>query len=282
MDMKLLRKQAADYMDYLKYEERSENTITQYQRDISSFLSWAESTGMELVKGTVIHYKEKLQEAYTPTSVNTKLAALNSFFSYLERFDLKVKQLKIQRQAYCSSEKELTKGEYHRLVNTAKKLENQRLALIIQTIGGTGIRVSELEFITGEAVYKGEAVVRLKGKTRTILIPEKLRRLLKQYMKQEKIQTGPVFITKNGRLLHRSSIWKMMKNLCKSAGVDEKKVFPHNLRHLFARCFYGIDKDIVKLADVLGHSSINTTRIYIISTGEEHRRQMDAMGLVVV
>lgn len=278
MEQTELRTQVTAYTSYLTQEERSTATITQYQRDIHCFLAWMD--GKDLVKETVIQYKETLQGEYKTASVNAKLAALNGFFDFLDRGDLKVKQLKVQRQAYCSQEKELTKEEYQKLIHAAKQRGNEKLSLLIQTICGTGIRVSELQFITAEAVKSGEAVIRLKGKVRTILIPEKLRCRLKQFLKQETIAAGPVFVTRNGKPLHRSNIWKMMKSLCKTAGVAEEKVFPHNLRHLFARCFYGLDKDIAKLADILGHSSINTTRIYIVSTGAEHRIQMDALGLV--
>lgn len=175
----------------------------------------------------------------------------------------------------------MSKAEYLRLVKATKEKKNEKLALLLQTICGTGIRVSEVAYITAEAVCRGEAVIRLKGKTRTILLPKKLQKALKEYMRREKITTGPVFVTRTGRPLDRSNIWKMMKALCRDAGVDKKKVFPHNLRHLFARCFYSVDKDIAKLADILGHSSINTTRIYIISSGTEHRRRLDALGLLL-
>ena len=213
--------------------------------------------------------------------MNAKLSALNSFFAFIGRRDLKLKLLKIQKSAYCPADKELSKAEYVRLVRAAEGRKNYRLALLLQTICCTGVRVSEVRYITAEAVNRGEAVIRLKGKTRRILLPKKLQRCLKTYLRREKITAGPVFVTRTGRPLDRSNIWKMMKALCQEAGVDEKKVFPHNLRHLFARCFYSIDKDIAKLADILGHSSINTTRIYIISSGTEHRRQLDALGLVV-
>lgn len=234
----------------------------------------------ELTKEATLSYKEKLEQDYQPVSVNVKLSALNSFFEFVGRSDLRLKLLKIQQKAYCSAEKELSKAEYLRLVKTAEQEDNQKLALLLQTICGTGIRVSEVKYITAEAVNRGEASIRLKGKNRTILIPKKLQKRLKDYIRREKIKDGPVFITRTGKPLDRSNIWRMMKALCQEAGVDEKKVFPHNLRHLFARCFYSIDKDIAKLADILGHSSINTTRIYIITSGAEHRRQLDALELV--
>lgn len=280
MEMNKYKIQMAAYSGYLEQEERSETTMIQYRRDILSFLNWAD--GMEATKETVIRYKQYLQTQYQASSVNVKLAAINGFFSFLKRFDLRVKRLKIQRQAYCSSEKELSKEEYQRLVAASKEQGKEKLSLVLQTICGTGIRISELRFITVEAVCRGEASIRLKGKNRTVLLPGKLRRLLQNYIRREKLVSGPVFITGGGKPLDRSNVWKAMKALCNSAGVDAKKGFPHNLRHLFARCFYARHKDIAKLADILGHSNINTTRIYIISTGAEHRRQMDALGLCII
>lgn len=270
--------QMKNYLNHLRDEEHSPATIRQYRHDILCFFS-ALGTG-ELTKEATLSYKEKLEQDYQPVSVNVKLSALNSFFEFVGRSDLRLKLLKIQQKAYCSAEKELSKAEYLRLVKTAEQEDNQKLALLLQTICGTGIRVSEVKYITAEAVNRGEASIRLKGKNRTILIPKKLQKRLKDYIRREKIKDGPVFITRTGKPLDRSNIWRMMKALCQEAGVDEKKVFPHNLRHLFARCFYSIDKDIAKLADILGHSSINTTRIYIITSGAEHRRQLDALELV--
>lgn len=270
--------QMKNYLNHLRDEEHNPATIRQYRHDILCFFS-ALGTG-ELTKEATLSYKEKLEQDYQPVSVNVKLSALNSFFEFVGRSDLRLKLLKIQQKAYCSAEKELSKAEYLRLVKTAEQEDNQKLALLLQTICGTGIRVSEVKYITAEAVNRGEASIRLKGKNRTILIPKKLQKRLKDYIRREKIKDGPVFITRTGKPLDRSNIWRMMKALCQEAGVDEKKVFPHNLRHLFARCFYSIDKDIAKLADILGHSSINTTRIYIITSGAEHRRQLDALELV--
>lgn len=271
--------QVEKYMNYLRNEERSSATICQYERDVLCFFSFLNLN--ELTKEAVLQYKQELMKEYQPVSVNVKLSALNSFFSFIGREDLKLKLLKIQKSVYCPEEKELSKSEYFRLVQAAERKKNRKLALLLQTICGTGIRVSEVKYITAEAVYCGEAVIQLKGKTRTILLPKRLQKKLKNYLKRERIVEGPVFITRTGRPLDRSNIWKMMKNLCRDAGVDEKKVFPHNLRHLFARCFYSIDKDIARLADILGHSSINTTRIYIITSGTEHRRHLDALELVV-
>ncbi len=267
------------YLAKLSLEERSTGTIQQYRRDITQFLTHL--AGRPLTKAEVIGFKEALEQRYRATSVNAKLAAVNGFLNHLGRGDLRVKALRIQRKAYCPQGKELSKSEYLRLVQAAQHQENERLSLLLQTLCGTGIRVSELQFITAEAVQRGEAVVQLKGKTQMILIPDRLRRKLRQFARQERITAGPIFATRSGAPLDRSNIWKMMKALCRSAGVDESKVFPHNLRHLFARAFYSTDRDIAKLADILGHSSINTTRIYIISTGWEHRQKMDTLGLVI-
>lgn len=267
------------YLAFLEQEERSLATRKQYRHDVLDFFHFLQ--GAELSKEVVVRYKAVLQQAYKPASVNAKIAAINGFFSYIGKGHLKVRQLKIQRQAFCPKERELSKVEYLRLIRAAESRHNKKLSLLLQTLCGTGIRVSELCFITAEAVRRGESTIRLKGKTRTVLIPGKLKKALKHYLNRQGIEAGPVFITRNGRPLDRSNIWRMMKSLCADAGVQPSKVFPHNLRHLFARCFYAIDRDLAKLADILGHSNINTTRIYIVSSGVEHRRQMDALGLVV-
>ena len=238
--------------------------------------------GNEITKDTVIAYKNKLlSENYAVRSINSMLASLNSLFAFLGWSDCRVKSIKFQRQIYCSEDKELTKAEYTRLVNAAKQKGNGRLNLVLQTICGTGIRVSELQYITVEAVKSGEAVVSLKGKTRTVFIVKELRQKLLHYAKFQNICTGVIFVTRSGRPMSRTNIWREMKNLCEQAGVNPQKVFPHNLRHLFARTFYGIEKDISKLADILGHSNINTTRIYIIATGTEHRQRMENMRLII-
>ena len=275
-----MKEKIKDYMRYLAYEEKSPSTIKQYRRDILSFFA---CLGNEPVtKERVIQYKNKLSEKYRPASVNAKIAALNSFFSYIELPQLRVKQLKIQRNTFSSQKKELRKAEYMRLVETAKHKGDEKLALMLQTICGTGIRVSELQFITAEAVNIGQAAICLKGKNRSVVISGKLRKFLREYMRKNRIAAGPVFVTRNGRPVDRSYIWKMMKSLCESAGVQKEKVFPHNLRHLFATCFYSIDKDMARLADILGHSNINTTRIYIASFGYEHRKRIDSLGLVTI
>lgn len=214
-------------------------------------------------------------------SINSMLASINSLFAFLGWHNLKIKALKLQQQIFCREEKELTKAEYTRLCKTAKHNCNERLNLILQTICGTGIRVSELQFITVESVKQNEAVVSLKGKTRSVFIVKDLKKKLLSYAAKQNIKTGMIFVTRTGKPINRTNIWREMKNLCKEANVNPQKVFPHNLRHLFARVFYSIEKDIAKLADILGHSSINTTRIYIISTGTEHRRRMENMRLII-
>lgn len=276
----LTDKQIAAFAVHLKNEEKSENTVEKYIRDVGAFAAYVGDA--EITKETVITYKNNLlSENYAVRSMNSMLASLNSLFSFLGWSDCKVKSIKLQRQIYCPEEKELTKAEYMRLVNTAKQKGNERLNLILQTICGTGIRVSELQYITVEAVKCGEAIVSLKGKTRTIFIVRELQKKLLRYAAEQGISSGTIFITRTGRPLSRTNIWREMKGLCEQAGVNPQKVFPHNLRHLFARVFYGIEKDIAKLADILGHSSINTTRIYIISTGDEHRRRMEYMRLIL-
>ena len=276
----LTEKMIEDFSCYLKSEEKSENTVGKYLRDVRTFAEYL--GGAEITKETVIAYKSRLlAENYAVRSINSMLASLNSLFSFLNWMDCRVKSIKLQRQIYCPEEKELTKAEYMRLVNTAKQKSNERLSLILQTICGTGIRVSELQYITVEAVKRGEAVVSLKGKTRSVFIVKELRKKLLRYAAEQRIQTGAVFITRTCKPISRTNIWREMKGLCEQAGVNPQKVFPHNLRHLFARVFYSIEKDIAKLADILGHSSINTTRIYIISTGTEHRRRMEHMRLII-
>ena len=276
----LTDKLVAEFSAHLKNEEKSQNTTEKYLRDVRMFAAHFRDT--EITKEKVIAYKSKLlAEHYAVRSVNSMLASLNSLFTFLGWSDCKVKSMKLQRQIYCPEEKELTKAEYLRLVNTAKRKGKERLNLILQTIGGTGIRVSELEYITVEAAKSGKAVVALKGKTRSVFLVKELQKKLLRYATEQNISSGTIFITRNGKPLSRTNIWREMKGLCQEAGVNPQKVFPHNLRHLFARVFYGIEKDIAKLADILGHSSINTTRIYIISTGSEHRKRMEHMHLIL-
>ena len=272
-------KMIAGFREHLILEERSVATIQKYIRDVKAFMAYAQNSA--ITKETVIAYKKYLQENYAVRSANSMLASINSFFSLFGWNDLKVKSLKLQQQVYCPEEKELTKAEYTRLCKAAQRRHNERLNLILQTICGTGIRVSELQFITVEAAKCGEAVVRCKGKTRAVFIVRELRQKLLRYAAEQNIQSGMIFVTRTGKPISRTNIWREMKALCIEADVNPQKVFPHNLRHLFARVFYGIEKDIAKLADILGHSSINTTRIYIISTGTEHRQRMENMRLII-
>ena len=268
-----------DFECYLHSDEKSDNTIEKYIRDVRAFCMFAEAR--EISKAVVIEFKASLVENYEVTSANSMIAAVNAFLRFTGWVDCCVKQFKVQKKVFCSEEKELTKAEYIRLVNTAKQKGNERLNLILQTICGTGIRVSELQFITVEAVRKGEAVVSCKNKTRTVFIVRELQKKLLNYIKIKGITMGCIFITKSGKPMSRCNIWREMKALCQQAGVSPDKVFPHNLRHLFARTFYGIEKDIAKLADILGHNNINTTRIYIITTGAEHKRKIENMRLII-
>ena len=272
-------KAIAEFKEHLILEERSEITVEKYIRDVKAFTAYTQNTSV--TKETVIAYKKHLQENYAVRSVNSMLASINSLFMFLGWYDLKVKSLKLQQQVFCPEEKELTKAEYTRLCRTAERKHNERLNLILQTICGTGIRVSELQYITVEAVKNGEAVVNCKAKTRSVFIVKELKQKLLRYAAEQNIKSGMIFVTRTGKPISRTNIWREMKALCEEANVSPQKVFPHNLRHLFARVFYGIEKDIAKLADILGHSSINTTRIYIISTGTEHRQRMESMRLIL-
>lgn len=264
----------------LKLEEKSYATIKKYISDVRNFLDYLKD--QELAKDTVIAYKDFLiSKKYAIRSINSKLASLNSFFSFLGRNDLKVKYLKLQQQIFRSEEKELSKTEYERLLSAAKVKGNSRIELVLQTICATGIRVSELKYITLEAVKLGEAVVSLKGKVRTIIIVKRLQKKLLSYAKAHNIKSGMIFITRNGKAVNRINIWREMKELCRQSNVNPQKVFPHNLRHLFARTFYSVEKDIAKLADILGHSNITTTRIYLLATGCEHRNKLEKMRLVI-
>lgn len=278
MMQNISEKEIERYLIYLKEQEKSKETIEKYKRELYALLRFLSNT--ELTKGALILWKAKIQETYSPTGVNGKLVAANGFFSFFGRYDLRMKLLKIQREIFSKEEKELSKQEYIRLVETARKKGNIRLALVLQTICATGIRVSELQYITVEAVKKGRAEVNCKGKHRIIFLPDKLQKILQRYAKENKIRDGVLFVTKKGNPLNRSNIWSDMKKLCEEAQVSPEKVFPHNLRHLFARAFYSVEKDIVKLADILGHSSIETTRIYIMESGKEHRRKLNQMRLV--
>ena len=276
--MILTNEKIHELANYLHREEKSAATQEKYLRDVRAFCEY--TNGNEISKELVVDWKKHLvEQGYAVRSVNSMLASVNCLLEFLGLSNCKVKNIRMQRQTYCAEDKELTKAEYLRLLQVSKK--NEQLNLVIQTICGTGIRVSELQFFTVEAIRYGEVTVDCKNKTRTILVPGKLKNILLNYAKRHSITTGAIFITRTGKPLNRSNIWAAMKKLCEAAGVKASKVFPHNLRKLFARTFYGIEKDIAKLADILGHSSINTTRIYIMTTGFEHRRKIERLGLVV-
>ena len=267
-----------DFKLYLYEEERSQNTIEKYLRDIRMFLQCIGSKGLQ--KSDVLEYKRKLCESYALRSVNSMLSSLNAFFLFMGWHELKVKTLKIQRRIFANKDKELTKAEYERLLTAAKDRKNERLYYLMQTIASTGLRVSEIKYVTCDAVKSGQAVINCKGKIRQIFLPRKLCKMLKEYIKSQNIKSGSVFVSKSGRPLDRSNIWKMLKDLCETAGVSKDKVFPHNFRHLFARTFYSLQKDIVRLADILGHSSVETTRIYTMESGTEHIKQLQKLGLL--
>lgn len=267
------------YHAHLRAEERSAATVAKYLHDVKAFVTWLD--GAELTKEGAAAWKgELLRRGQAPATVNAALAALNGLFCFLGREDCRVKFLKVQRRAFRDESRELTQGEYCALVNAAERGGKPRLALLIETIGGTGIRVSETPYITVEAAQQGRAEVTLKGKIRTILLPAKLCRKLLGYAKENHFTTGAIFRTRTGRPLSRRQIWAELKALCRAAGVEPSKVFPHNLRHLFAVTFYRANRDMAKLADVLGHSSIETTRIYLMTTEKEHQRQLDRLRLV--
>ena len=275
---KITKELIKNFRRYLIEEEKAAATVEKYIRDINVFADWLGEK--ELDKETVLIYKENLTQNYAPASVNSVLSSLNSFFTFNEWYNLRVKNLKIQKQLFANKDNELTKEEYERLLTAAKSKGNEQLYFLMQTICATGIRVSELRYVTVESLKAQKAQINLKGKMRVVLLPKELCKMLLKYSKEQKVTSGSVFVSRNGKPLDRSNIWKMMKALCESAGVARAKVFPHNLRHLFARTFYSIQKDIVRLADILGHSSVNTTRIYTMETGETHRRQIQKLGLL--
>ncbi len=276
----MTQKQIRSFREHLRREERSRSTIEKYLHEIHSFCEWLD--GSTVTKEQVARWKETLISAgKAPVTVNGSLAALHSFFAFQGWTDCRVKYLKIQRQVFRDAGRELTREEYARLLYTAENRGNRRLFLILETICATGIRVSELRYITLEAANRGRADISLKGKIRTILIPGKLAKKLQKYAKKQKIASGEIFLTKSGKSLSRRQVWYEMKRLCKAAGVDAGKVFPHNLRHLFARTFYRASRDIVRLADVLGHSSMETTRLYLMTSGAEYAKLMDRLGLVI-
>ena len=276
--MKITSGIISGYRQYLEKEEKAEATVRKYIHDVTSFIRWL--SGREADKERLLEYKEHLRGIYKPVSVNAAISALNSFFMYLGAA-MRIKTIKIQKRIYSDSSRELRKQEYKRLLSAAEKNGDRRLYLIIKTIFATGIRVSELRFITAEAVSRGEAVISCKGKMRTVFISRDMCRILEKYISERRIKSGSIFITRTGKPVDRSNISKAMKKLAEAAQVVKSKVFPHNLRHLFARTYYSAYKDIVRLADILGHSSIDTTRIYTMESGDIHRRQIERLGLAL-
>ena len=276
--MELVTERTVDgFRRELLRREYSHGTAESYVRSIRAFARWS---GGAVDRGLVLTWKARLTARYAPATVNAMLAGLNRFFDFAGRPECRVKVLRLQRCSFREAERELDRGEYRALVRTARTLGRERLALVMETICATGIRVGEVPYITVEALRRGKAVVALKGKVRTILLPEKLCKKLLKYVKRQKITSGEVFLTGGGKRLSRVQIWAEMKRLCRAAGVAADKVFPHNLRHLFARTFYRACQDVVKLADILGHSSIETTRIYLLTTGAEHLRRLERLGLL--
>ena len=279
MDRHITGKQLTAFERHLRLEEREPGTIEKYLRDIRAFAAWLEEKPLD--KEAAVAWKEHLlASGYAPSTINSMLIAANRFFHFQHWDELRVKTVRIQRRIFRSRDRELTKEEYVRLLETAHALGRERLALLMETICATGIRVSEVKYITVEAAQAGRAEIALKGKIRTILLPGKLRRKLLKYAKKQNTGTGEIFLTRTGKGMSRHQIWAEMKAICKQAGVASSKVFPHNLRHLFARTFYKVCRDVVQLADVLGHSSVETTRIYLASTGDEYVRRMDRLGLI--
>lgn len=269
------------YVNKLRKDERALATLEKYRRDIYAFYVFLPAD-KKITKEEMIRYKRHLADkGYAVTSINSMLVAVNGFLSYLGAEDCKVKLFKQQRRSFCDQEKELSREEYLRLVNVAQKAGNIRLALILQTICSTGIRVSELQYITVQSLKKQEAQVQSKGKVRKILIPQILCARLIKYCADQAIREGSIFMSRQGKPISRSCIWAAMKRLCAVAGISAAKVFPHNLRHLFARIFYKQHKDIVRLADVLGHSSVDTTRIYTLTSGVEQLGQLARMRLLL-
>ena len=279
MEKHVTPKELSDFARRLREDERSASTIENYLRHIRAFATWAGE--WPVTKDLAAAWKEHLAAQYRPGTVNTMLVSLNRFFGFLGWHDCQVKTLRIQRRLFREDSKELTREEYARLVSAAQSSGRERLVLLLETICSTGIRVSEVKYITVEALKLGKAEISLKGKIRTILLPNKLCRKLLKYAKKQKTVSGEVFLTRNGTSLSRKQIWAEMKSVCERARVAASKVFPHNLRHLFARMFYKVCRDVAKLADVLGHSSIETTRIYLISTGVEHAHTLERLRLIL-
>ena len=277
--MTILQRELKAFASCLRQEDRCRGTVDKYLHDAAEFSAWLGDR--KLNKENAAAWRDHLAEqGYAPATINSMLSAVNHLLKFLGREDCKIKFLRVQRKAFRDQNRELTRADYQRLLDTAAGQGQERLGLLMETICATGIRVSEVQYITVEAAQRGRVEISLKGKIRTILLPAKLCRKLLKYARKNKTVSGEIFLTRTGKPISRKEIWREMKSLCQKAGIEPSKVFPHNLRHLFATTFYKVVRDIVKLADVLGHSSINTTRIYLMTTGAEHARQLEKLGLV--
>lgn len=279
MEKWITEEQIEEYRTYLRETEKAPNTVEKYIRDVRKLLEYAD--GREITKELMLDYREYLQKDYKAKSINSFLVAANRFFAFMRWTEIIIKQLKVQEDVFADEDREMSEAEFKRLVETAKKKGKTRLAMILVTFGSTGIRVSELRFLTVETVKAGKMTVRNKGKSRTVILPEKLCKQLSVYIAKNHIATGVVFCTSKGNPINRSNLWREMKSVCEEAHVDDTKVFPHNCRHLFARLYYAVNKDIVKLANLLGHTSIETTRIYLRTGIREYMGELNRMGIVV-
>ena len=266
---------------YLKEKELSPATIEKYVHDVSAFQKWAEEEDAAFTKEKLCGWKDYLlSQNYAAATINAALAAMNAYADFMQKPEYRLKYVRSQRSNFIKAERQLTKAEYEKLIHTARSEGRERLAMIMETIGSTGMRISELRYVTVESLSCGSLHIRLKGKDRLILLPNRLCKKLKKYIKQNKILSGIIFKTRCGTTIGRKQIWAEMKRLCETAGVEADKVFPHNLRHLFARMFFKVSGNIAELADVLGHSSIETTRIYLRETVQEHRRKLEKLRLI--
>ena len=271
--------QIRKFKEQLYYNEKSTATIQKYIASIEKFTEYL--NGQELTKEQLLEYREWMEQRYSPQTVNVEISAINAWLKFCKMDSLRLKMLRVQRESFLSEEREITKAEYQKLLSTAKRIGKERLYLIMMTLGGTGIRISELKYITVEAIQCGRAQIRMKGKNRTILLPEKLCKRLKRYVKKRGICSGYIFRTRSGKPVDRSNVWHEMKAISEEAGIRKEKVFPHNFRHLFARLFYSMEKNIAHLADVLGHSRIETTRIYVAASARDYERILNRMELIL-
>ena len=264
----------------LRAGERSEETVARYTRALRQYAAWLD--GAPANRENALAWRESLSASgRSAAGINVDVAAINSFFSLEGADSERIRPLRVQRRLFRPAERELTRGEYARLVAAAREVGRERTELLLEAMCSTGVRVGEVRCLTVEAARAGRAEIRLKGKVRVVLLPRSLCRKLLDWAKKTGRRAGALFVTRSGRPMCRGQIWAEMKSLCAGAGVEPSKVFPHNLRHLFARAFYRVSRDIARLADVLGHSSIETTRIYLLTTSAEHEKTLERMGLII-